>query len=303
MAIATYSDLQTAIANYLARPGDALVSTPAPDFVTLAESRIAYGGDLPYACRPLRIRAMEAVATLITGPAATGGTSTGSANAQIAAPVPAPANAPGNVVDFVAGFSNTGAATFDAGGGPLAIKKGVPQADVAAGDIVAGGGYELYCDGTAWNLVPEGGVPLPAGYLEMRSIYLQTSPPSKLSPVAPETIDSTWMSASPDQPAVYALDGDCIRFAPPADSSYAVRMGFYKKFGPLASAPNWLMTNKPDVYLYGALLEAAIYFGNEEDAQKFYGVYCSAVNGLQAANATDRYSGGALQMRSNVAGA
>jgi len=303
MAIATYSDLQAAIANYLARPGDTLVSTPAPDFVTLAESRIAYGGDLPYACRPLRIRAMESVATLITGQVVSGGTSTGSANALAVAPSPAPANAPGSVVDFVGGFSNTGAATFDAGSGALAIKKGVPQADVVAGDIVAGGAYELYCDGTVWNLVPPGGVPLPAGYLEIRSIYLQTSPPAKLSPVAPETIDSTWLSAGPDQPLVYALDGDCIRFAPPADAAYAVRMSFYKKFGALASATNWLMTNKPDVYLYGALLEAAIYFGNDEDAQKFYGLYSSAVNGLQAANAADRYSGGALQMRSDVAGA
>lgn len=303
MALATYSDLQAAIANYLARPGDALVSTPAPDFVTLAESRIAYGGDLPYACRPLRIRAMETAATLITGEAVSGGTSTGSANAQAAVISPAPANALGSVVDFVAGFSNSAAATFDGGSGPLPIKKGVPQADVAAGDIVAGGAYELYCDGSFWNLVPEGGVPLPAGYLEMRSIYLQTSPPAKLSPVAPETIDSTWMSAGPDQPLVYALDGDCIRFAPPADSAYAARMSFYRKFAALASAANWLMSNKPDVYLYGALLEAAIYFGNDQDAQRFYGLYCSAVNGLQAANAADRYSGGALQMLSNVAGA
>src|SRR5579863_3436484 len=281
MAIATYSDLQAAIANYLARPGDSLVSTPAPDFVTLAESRIAYGGDMPYACRPLRIRAMETVATLITGAASAATTpSTGSANAQSVSGQfsQAPANVLGTVVDFVAGFSNTGAATFDAGSGPLAIKKGVPQADVAAGDLVAGGGYELYCDGSVWNLVPKGGVPLPAGYLEMRSIYLQTSPPSKLSPVAPETIDSTWMSAGPDQPVAYALDGDCIRFAPAADASYAVRMGFYKKLAPLASAQNWLMTNKPDAYLYGALLEAAIYFGNDEDAQRFYGLYCSAVN-------------------------
>jgi hypothetical protein len=47
MALATYADLQNAIANYLARPGDTLVSTPAPDFITLAESRIAYGGDAP----------------------------------------------------------------------------------------------------------------------------------------------------------------------------------------------------------------------------------------------------------------
>ena len=48
MALANYTDLQAAIGNYLARPGDTLVATPAPDFIALAESRIAYGADAPF---------------------------------------------------------------------------------------------------------------------------------------------------------------------------------------------------------------------------------------------------------------
>ena len=128
MAIATYTDLQTAIANYLARPGDTLVSTPAPDFVTLAESRIAYGmASGQFICRPLRIRAMETVATLITGGAqAATGVSGGSVNAQTVALAAALAHAPGTAIDFTAGLSNTGAMTVDAGAGPVAVKKGVP---------------------------------------------------------------------------------------------------------------------------------------------------------------------------------
>ena len=55
-------------------------------------------------------------------------------------------------------------------------RRSVPQSDLAAGDVVAGGGYTVYYDGSVLNLVPSGGVPLPAGFLQMKSIYLQTSP-------------------------------------------------------------------------------------------------------------------------------
>src|SRR4051794_9194886 len=186
MAIATYSDLQAAVANYLARPGDSLVSTSAPDFVTLAESRIAYGADFPLPSNALRIRPMETSAILITGAAQAGGTSTGSANAQAVTLASVPTLALGLTIGFTAGYSNTAAATLDAGTGPVAIKRGVPQADLATGDIVAGGAYVVYHDGTYFNLVPSGGVPLPAGFLEMRSIFIQGSPTQQLTPVTPE---------------------------------------------------------------------------------------------------------------------
>src|SRR5579871_6090556 len=112
MALSSYADLQTAVANYLARPGDAIIATPAPDFVNLAESRIAYGSEGQWPCRPLRIRAMETAAVLITG-ATLGATAStgGSANAQTVPLAASPALAPGLSVTFVAGFSNSGALT------------------------------------------------------------------------------------------------------------------------------------------------------------------------------------------------
>ena len=304
MALANYTDLQAAIANYLARPGDTLVSTPAPDFVALAESRIAYGSDAPFPSRPLRIRAMERTVVLITGAAQDAGTGSGTANAQTASLPATPTLVPGFTVKFTAAAANTGAATFNLNAlGAVAVKKAVPPVDLEAGDLVAGAAYWVYYDGALWNLVPSGGTPLPAGFLEMRSIFLQTSPQQPLSPVTPEIYNSSWMSSASGPPEAYLLEGDCIRFGPIPDAAYAAQMGFYRKFPALAAAStNWLMANKPDAYLYGALLEAAIYFRFDDDAQFYFGLYRGAVEGLQNQNAADRYSGAVLQQRSGVMG-
>jgi hypothetical protein len=306
MALANYSDLQSAIASYLARPGDSLVSTPAPDFVALAESRIAYGADAPYPSRPLRIRAMETAAILLTGAAQAGGVSGGSANAQTVTLAAAPVLGPGLVVGFTAGLSNTGACTLNTNGlGALSIKLGIPKAVLGGGEIVAGGAYQVYYDGADFILVPKGGVPLPAGYLQMRSIFVQGSPEAPLSPMTPEELNGAWIGSCAGRPRAYFLEGDCIRFGPAPDAAYAVQMGFYRKLPALAAAPggvNWLMTNKPDVYLYGALLEAAIHFRFEDDAQFYFGLFRGAIEGLQNADQADRYSGAALQMRPGATG-
>src|SRR6516162_8436328 len=157
MSIATYTDLQAAIANYLARPGDTLVATPAPDFVTLAESRIAYGADAPFPSRPLRIRAMETTVNLISGPTRqdTGATSGGSANAQTVTLATSPTPALGLTIGFTAGFSNTGATTLNPNGlGAIPLQKGIPAGDLTVGDLIAGAAYVAYHNGAAFILVP-----------------------------------------------------------------------------------------------------------------------------------------------------
>src|SRR5215470_6436839 len=61
MALATYSDLQAAIATWLAAAGDAEVTSNAADFITLAEQRINRGAEGAYPSPPLRLQAMETV--------------------------------------------------------------------------------------------------------------------------------------------------------------------------------------------------------------------------------------------------
>ena len=217
-----------------------------------------------------------------------------------------PALTLGLTIGFTAGFSNTGVTTLNPNGlGPIPLQKGVPAADLVAGDLIAGAAYTAYYNGAAFILVPSGGVPMPGGYLQMKSIFVQGSPEQQLTPVTLEIYNASWMSSRTGKPRAYVLDGDAIRFGPVPDATYAVQMSYYRKFPALASAAggtNWLMTNKPDVYLYGALLEAAIYFRFDDDAQFYFGLYRSVVEGLQTQDVADRYSGAVLQQRSGVMG-
>ena len=108
MALANYSDLQAAIANYLARPGDTLVATPAPDFIALAESRIAYGcrHSVPVAPAPHPGHGEERGAHHRGGPGC--GSGGGTANAHTASLPATPALVPGFTVKFTAAASNSG---------------------------------------------------------------------------------------------------------------------------------------------------------------------------------------------------
>ncbi len=83
-----------------------------------------------------------------------GGTSTGSANAQIIAPE-FTADLKGHpTYVFVAGYTNTGAATLSADGGTTntALRKADGTA-MAGGEIVAGTAYQVVFDGTYWRLI------------------------------------------------------------------------------------------------------------------------------------------------------
>lgn len=87
-----------------------------------------------------------------------GGTSTGSANAQVLATL-APTGFSltiGNIVTWIAGFTNSGATTLNGNGtGATAIKKIAGGALVAlvGAEIVSGGAYSAYYDGTQYQLL------------------------------------------------------------------------------------------------------------------------------------------------------
>jgi hypothetical protein len=82
----------------------------------------------------------------VVGSASFGGTSTGSANAQIVA-AGTFSGADGSTINFTAGFTNTGAMTIKvgSGGAPIAVLKNGPSGPVnlAAGDIAAGNIYSI----------------------------------------------------------------------------------------------------------------------------------------------------------------
>lgn len=296
MALSTYSDLQSALTAWFARNGstDTTISDRATDFISLCESRIHYGSaDPQFPSEPLRIRAMEAQRQLVTGAQQSGGTSTGSANAHAITVTGITTPALGNTVTFIAGYTNTGATTLNvSGSGAVAVRVGSGLDALSGGEIVAGSTVACYFDGTYWILLPgTNGVPLPTNYVGLRRIYIAGSPPQALIQYSPELAASMSVSVVPSRPQLYDLAGDAVEFTPPADGTYYVQFLYYKKFPALSvsQTTNWLLANKPDVYLYGSLLEAAIFIGDDASAGKFMRGFMGAMNALQYQDMRDRY--------------
>lgn len=57
---------------------------------------------------------------------------------------------------------------------------------------------------------------------------------------------------------------DQIEFSRPVGVDHEVMMHFIKKWDIAADTTNWLLTNYPDVYLYGSLVEAALFWRDKD---------------------------------------
>lgn len=134
-------------------------------------------------------------------------------------------------------------------------------------------------------------VALPTGFVEMRSITVSTGGNTYPIPyVTPEKITS-----ESGAPLAYSIVGDNIYFMD-STSGYTYTLTYYKKFDALSSGVNWLITNAPDAYLYGTLLEAAPYLKDDPRIGVWQSLFSTSVQSLMAADKDDRY-GNALAVR------
>jgi hypothetical protein len=141
---------------------------------------------------------------------------------------------------------------------------------------------------------------LPADFLEAKNIQLNTNPVTSLRFVTIEHADLLKTEAT-GQPQYYTLVGDTLEVVPSPDASYTVELVYYKKLPALASnSTNWLLTAHPDVYLYGALMQAAPYLKNDERLQVWGSLYTAAVSDLNASSDKAEFSGASLVMRARI---
>ncbi len=216
MTITTYAELQSAVAEWLARPGDAIVATVAPDLIRLAEARINFGsGEAGHDLYspPLRVRQMESRATALL-----------------------------------------------------------------AGEYIA----------------------LPPDFTELREIKINTTPERKLTYVTPQQFAETAASSASGIPRVYTLVGNDIRFgpAPVPGGGLTAELHYYAAVPALSdSAPsNWLLAAAPNVYLFGVLLEASPYIGDDAQLARWFAMFSAAVRALQAQDRRARHGNAPLLM-------
>lgn len=100
-------------------------------------------------------------------------------------------------------------------------------------------------------------VDLPTDYLEMKDMFLQYDPTQPLRQVSLEALRFLFNESETNIPTHFAISGNQIVFGPAPDDVYSAQMTYYAFTGLSNIAPtNWLMTKYPDLYLFGALIEA-----------------------------------------------
>ena len=139
---------------------------------------------------------------------------------------------------------------------------------------------------------------LPTNYIQMRNFQINTTPLTTLSYVTPEIYDRLWGGSQVGTPKFYTILANEVSLGPIPGSVMEVEMLFYKKFDNLSGsvATNWLITNAPDIYLYGSMLEAEPFIMNDERVPLWAAALERGVSDLQEQDNKDRHSGSALRV-------
>lgn len=147
---------------------------------------------------------------------------------------------------------------------------------------------------------------VPADFLETKSIKLNTNPVTSLAFETVDALDAlkstTYISTG--KPQFFSIVGGQIRVLPVPDSTYTAELIYYAKLSKLSSTntTNWLLTQAPDVYLYGSLMQAAPYLKDDSRIPVWAAIYTRGLEELQIADDRGATSGGAIMMRARTFG-
>ena len=139
---------------------------------------------------------------------------------------------------------------------------------------------------------------LPTGFVQMKEFHLTTDPLTPLAYITPEMMTRLWAGSSSGKPEVFTVIADNVRLGPSPDAVYTTSMLYYKTFTALSddATTNDMLTNNPDVYLYGTLLEAEPFIMNDERVPLWLQAFEKAINDIQNQDNKDRHSGSQLRV-------
>tara|TARA_R100001460_G_scaffold26246_2_gene53010 strand:- start:1117 stop:1737 length:621 start_codon:yes stop_codon:yes gene_type:complete len=102
------------------------------------------------------------------------------------------------------------------------------------------------------------------------------------------------------KPKFFTIVDGSIEVFPSPDATYTLEMLYYEKIDALNSGntSNWLLTNHPDVYLYGSLINSAPYLGEDNRLAVWGSLYQNAVTNIN--NEGDRAKTGGSGRRIKI---
>ena len=151
---------------------------------------------------------------------------------------------------------------------------------------------------TASTVASQRNYALPTGYIQMRNFQINTDPITPVQYVSPEIYDRLYGSTQSGTPQFYTVIANELQLGPIPGSVMTMEMLFYKKISSLSptNTTETMLTENPDIYLYGALLEAEPFIMNDERVPLWMQGFSQAVADLQEQDNKDRHSGSTLRV-------
>jgi len=139
---------------------------------------------------------------------------------------------------------------------------------------------------------------LPTRFVQMKEFHLSTDPITPLAYITPEMMSRMQAGSSKSKPQVFTIIADKVRLGPNPDAVYTTSMLYYQAFAALSDSAttNDMLTNNPDVYLYGTLLEAEPFIMNDERVPLWATAFKQAIDDIQNQDNKDRHSGSAMRV-------
>ncbi len=147
-------------------------------------------------------------------------------------------------------------------------------------------------------VIASGVAAIPADYVELKYAYISGTPVQPLEKRNADWIIQQFPTRSSDgKPSFLAEDGSNFIFGPYPDSAYTVAGMYYKRLPALASSTNTIFTANPDLYLWAALSESAIFLkAADVRVAVWEAKYLQAKNQIQGEYNRAKFSGGSLRM-------
>jgi len=273
MALSTFSELKTEIANYVDRSD---LTDQIPTFIKLAEARIN---------RLLRVRIMETVKiiSLISGvkryPLPSDYLQL--RTIQYDASTIATTTLNGDITDSATSIVLTSATGFTATGTIL----------IESDREVNGTTKAAHTDGTSVSEI----------YTTFTTGSISTNVDKRISPlnyVTPQLLPRINAGSITGIPEAYTMRAGYLLMGPVPSSSYTMEIDYYARVAALSDSAttNDMLTNNPDLYLYGSLLEAEPFLMNDARVQLWANAFRQSMTDLQDQDDKDSHSGNSMRV-------
>jgi hypothetical protein len=161
---------------------------------------------------------------------------------------------------------------------------------------------QMLVTGEQGTLDDSGQLVLPVNFLALHNLSIldPNGNPVPLTYAAKHQVDQRRTDlVSAGTPKVYTISKNYLEVAPRPDADYTYELSYWEKIPKLSASvtSNWLISDHPDLYLYGSLMQAEPYLKHDERVAMWSGALNTLLEDLTLADERAMRGGTPLKMR------